>query len=111
MKLYRYIKISDNNNGSTNFDVDVTTMKQSSLRISSIKSQYKKFKNDNRLPYRDIYDILDGDWSWYEIECKEFEKYEQAKQHRWHLMCEHWNRMNPDKQPRNAEDYYDFAVD
>jgi len=111
MKLYRYIKISDNNNGSTNFNVDVTTMKQSSLRISSIKSQYKKYKNDRRLPYREIYDILDSDWSWYEVDSVVFQTYNEAKCHRWRLMCEHWNRMNPDKQPRNAEDYYDFAVD
>ena len=100
MTKYKFIKISDNNHASKNFYIDITTMADDRLRISTLKSQLKKY-NYGMLPnceYKEPWRYFETtDWSYYCLDTREFDTYEAAKQHRDELMDSEYIRMNPEK--------------
>jgi len=100
MRKYNFIKISNNNNAAVDFMIDITTMTDTRLRISTLKSQYKKYldKNDNyTCNFKDAWRYFDLDYSFYCIDTKFFDTYEQAKEHRLDLMDSEYERMNPNE--------------
>lgn len=100
MTKYKFIKISNNNNASRDFMIDVTTMADERLRISTLKSQLKKY-NYGMLPnceYKQAwYYIENTDWSYYCLDTREFDTYDQAKDFRDQLMDSEYERMNPEE--------------
>ena len=67
MKNYNFIKISNNNNPSQDFFIDITTMKSVTLRMQILKSQCLKHKNT--------------DYSYYKIDNCDFDTYTEARKH------------------------------
>ena len=95
MKTYLFIKISNNNNASTDFHIDISVMRDPRLRISTLKSQYKKFKiNPRNIVYKEPWRYFDLDYSFYCIYSGEFETYAAAKEHCLDLYDCEFNRMN-----------------
>ena len=100
MTKYKFIKISNNNNSSKDFMIDITTMADDRLRISTLKSQLKKYRY-GMLPNCEYkqqwYFIEHCDWSYYCLETKEFDTFEEAKEYRLDLMDREYIRMNPEE--------------
>jgi len=69
IKEVKFIKISNNNNARLDFYIDMTTMKNPSLRISGLKSSYKRWVADGRPDCRtkEIYRWFELDYSFYVI--------------------------------------------
>jgi hypothetical protein len=104
MTLYRFIKISNNNNPNTDFTVDITTMKDTRLRISALKSQYKNYLK-KRGTWKPIFHYFHNiDYSFCEVHFEELEHYDDAKRKKFELLVWYWNRMNPND-PRKVDDY------
>ena len=97
MTKYKFIKISNNNNPSKDFMIDITTMNDERLRISTLRSQLKKY-NYGMLPnceYKEAWRYMEEcDWSNYCLESKEFSTFEEAKEHRLDLYDSEYERMN-----------------
>ena len=68
-KLTKFIKVSNNNNSHLDFHIDMTTMKDASLRISGLKSAYRKWVKDGspRERFKEIYRWFGLDYSFYII--------------------------------------------
>lgn len=100
MTKYKFIKISNNNNASRDFMIDITTMADDRLRISTLKSQLKKY-NYGMLPnceYKEAWRYFETTcWSYYCLDTKEFDTFEQAKDYRDQLMDREYIRMNPEE--------------
>ena len=95
MKKYLYIKISNNNQASTDFHIDISVMRDPRLRISTLKSQYKKYKiNQRNIEYKQAWYYFDLDFSFYCIDSVEFETYADAKDHCLDLYDREYTRMN-----------------
>ena len=97
---YKYIKISNNNNASKDFHIDITTMNDDRLRISTLKSQLKKYNYGMlaNCEYKEPWRYMENhDWSYYCLETKEFDTYEEAKEYRLDLYDKEYERMNPEK--------------
>jgi len=99
-----FIKISNNNNASTDYTIDITTMADSRLRISALKSQYKQYKLTG-VRYKPIFYYFELDYSFYCVDKDSFDTYDDAKIRREQLMISEWCRMNPNDQ-RKYEDYF-----
>ena len=95
MKTYLFIKISNNNNASTDFYIDISVMRDPRLRISTLKSQYKKFKiNPKNIEFKEAWYYFNLDFSFYCIYSGEFETYAAAKDHCLDLYDSEYTRMN-----------------
>ena len=97
---YKFIKISNNNNASRDFHIDITTMNDDRLRISTLKSQLKKYNYGMlaNCEYKEPWRYMENhDWSYYCLETKEFDTYEEAKEYRLDLYDKEYERMNPEK--------------
>lgn len=93
----KFIKISDNNNANKNFYIDITNMKDARLRVSALKSQYKKYKKDpTSINYREIFDYFELDYSWYVLEYGSFNTYEEVLERRKDIYDEQFIKMNPE---------------
>ena len=97
MKTYYFIKISNNNNPCVDFMVDFTTMPNTNLRMCVIKSQLKAYKKNalKNAQYKPVWYYLEStDYSYYKIDTKEFDEYQQAKEHSLTLYNSEFVRMN-----------------
>jgi len=93
-----FIKISNNKNSTKDFYIDITTMKDARLRISSLKSQYHKYldslETDDPLPDREVFRYFTLDYSFYTLEKGCFDTYNDAKERRLDLYDEQYEKMN-----------------
>ena len=95
MKKYLFIKISNNNNACVDFHIDISVMRDPRLRISTLKSQYKKYKiNPRNIEFKEPWRYFDLDFSFYCIDSGEFETYAAAKEHCLDLYDSEFSRMN-----------------
>jgi hypothetical protein len=92
----KFIKISNNNNPCKDFYIDISTMKDARLRLSALKSQFKKYiLNPEELTHREVFKYFIKDYSFYVIEKGAFNCYEDAKLRRDELYKIQYERMNP----------------
>ena len=63
MSNYRFIKITNNNNHKM-FYIDVTRMRDCKIRVGILFSKFITYLEENK-GCRDVYDILDSDYSFY----------------------------------------------
>lgn len=93
-----FIKISNNRNPAKDFYIDITTMKDARLRMSSLKSQYNKYldslETDTPLPDREVFRYFTLDYSFYTLEKGCFDTYNDAKERRLDLYDEQYEKMN-----------------
>ena len=102
MKTYRFIKISNNNNPSQDFYIDITIMTSVKLRMSILKSQLKKYRESFEGLYRPAwYYIENCDYSYYELDKKDFLNYNEAKEHSIKLYNSEFEKMNSGKRELN----------
>jgi hypothetical protein len=95
MTLYNFIKISNNNNSTKDFDIIITKIKNDRLKMSSLKSQYfRHLDNPNYYPHRNIYRFFNLDYSFYKLDRQEFVDIDTAKIHRENLLKEQYEKMN-----------------
>ena len=100
MKKYNFIKISNNNNPSQDFFIDITTMLSVTLRMQILKSQMLKHQKTGGGLYRPAwYYIQTVDYSYYKIDTQEFENYNDAKAHSVKIYNEQFIKMNKDNPP------------
>ena len=93
--FYYFIKISNNNNASTDFYIDISVMKDPRLRISTLKSQLKRYKkNPGNIVYKEPWRYFELDYSFYCLDSKFCDNYCEAKSHCLDLMDEQYTRMN-----------------
>jgi hypothetical protein len=106
MKTYRFIKISNNNNPSQDFFIDITTMQSVKLRMSILKSQLKYYKKTWIGLYRPTWYYIDNcDYSYYELDKADFETYDEAKQHAIKLYNDQFVKMNNTRKTINTNKY------
>lgn len=99
MKTYRFIKISNNNNPSQDFYIDITIMNSVKLRMSILKSQLKKYRESCEGLYRPAwYYIETCDYSYYELDKQNFSNYNEAREHATTLYKQQFEKMNSGKQ-------------
>jgi len=102
MKTYRFIKISNNNNPTQDFYIDITIMNSVKLRMSILKSQLKKYRETCNGLYRPAwYFIENTDYSYYQLDIRDFDNYNDAKEHSIKLYNEQFERMNSVKREFN----------
>ena len=77
-KNYNFICITDCN--SQQFHIDATSMSDPRLRVSALRSQYRKYKKGS-YPIRPVFKIFDGCNSFFVIDKREFESQEAALKH------------------------------
>jgi len=95
MKQYNFIKISNNLNASQDFIVDLTTMKDIKLRIAILKSQLKRYRLNHNGLYRPTWYYLENtDYSYYCIDTREFETFNEAREHATNIYNEQFIKMN-----------------
>lgn len=95
---YIFIKISNNNNSSKDFAVIISKILNPNLKMSSLKSQWKRhLEFPDEYGYRDIYRFFNLDYSFYKIDTRECENYEEAKKVRDELYDYWYKKMNGDK--------------
>lgn len=100
MKIYNFIKISNNNNPNQDFFIDITTMLSVTLRMQILKSQCLKHQKSGTGLYRPAwYYIQTVDYSYYKIDTQEFDNYNEAKAHSVKIYNEQFIKMNKDKTP------------
>ena len=93
--FYYFIKISNNNNASTDFYIDISVMKDPRLRISTLKSQLKRYKkNPGNIAYKEAWRYFELDYSFYCLDSKFCDNYGDAKSHCLDLMDQQYVRMN-----------------
>ena len=93
--FYYFLKISNNNNACVDFCIDITVMKDCRLRISTLKSQYKRYKkNPGNIKFKEAWNYLDLDYSFYCLDSRYCENYEEAKNHALDLMDLQYSKMN-----------------
>jgi hypothetical protein len=98
MKQYNFIKISNNNNANQDYIVDLTTMKDIKLRIAILKSQLKKYRLNHIGLYRPTWYYLENcDYSYYCIDTREFETFDEAREHATSIYNEQFIKMNSNK--------------
>jgi len=61
MKTYRFIKITDNDD-HRKFYIDYTSMSDYRIRVSILWSKYLNYL-EGEGKHRQVYDLLDADWS------------------------------------------------
>ena len=106
MKTYRFIKISNNNNPTQDFYIDITIMHSVKLRMSILKSQLKKYRESCIGLYRPAwYYIENCDYSYYELDKQNFDNYNEAKEHSIKLYNSEFERMNSVKRELNNNKY------
>ncbi len=102
MKTYRFIKISNNNNPTQDFYIDITIMNSVKLRMSILKSQLKKYRESCIGLYRPAwYFIENTDYSYYQLDKQDFSNYNEAKEHSIKLYNSEFERMNSVKREFN----------
>jgi hypothetical protein len=79
-KKFQFIKITDNRN-YLDFHIDITTMKNSRLRISALKAQHKKYINDGKNK-KAIFRYFNLDYSFCVIEIGYYTEYSAVKKRR-----------------------------
>ena len=98
MPTYQFIKISNNHNPNKDFYIDITTMKDSRLRFSALKSQYRRYfearQKHEEVIDREIFRYFELDYSYYVIEKGEYDTYEDAKERRLDLYDIQYEKMN-----------------
>ena len=93
--LYHFIKISDNNNAARDFHIDISIMKDPRLRISTLKSQLKRYnKNPGNIIYKEAWRYFGLDYSFYCLDSKFCTDYDEAKQYSLDLMDQQYEKMN-----------------
>ena len=88
-----FIKISNNKNNKKDFYIDITTMKDPRIRMSSLKTQYKKYLKTGEL-FKPIFHYFKIDYSFYTIDKGSFSNYQEVKEHRNKLYKEQFIKMN-----------------
>ena len=98
MKRYKFIKISNNKDASRDFIVDLTTMADVKLRMAILKSQLKKYRRNHIGLYRPTWYYLENcDYSYYCIDTREFETFDEAREHATNIYNEQFIKMNSTK--------------
>ena len=106
MKTYRFIKISNNNNPTQDYYIDITTMRCVKLRMSILKSQLKNYKKSCIGLYRPTWYYIDNcDYSYYELDKADFNTYDEAKQHAIKLYHDQFVKMNDTRKTINTNKY------
>jgi hypothetical protein len=104
MKQYKFIKLSNNNNSNQDFIIDLTTMKDIKLRMAILKSQLKKYRQHHIGLYRPTWYYLENcDYSYYCIDTREFETFDQARAHATSIYNEQFIKMNSNKIDSNKK--------
>ena len=88
MKIYSFVKISDNNN-ARDCCIDITSMRDARHRMSALRSQYNYYL-DGVKGWHPIFHWLERDYSFYVLEKCACETYREAKAHRQSLL--EWQR-------------------
>jgi hypothetical protein len=88
MKVYSFVKISDNRN-PRDFCIDITSMRDARHRMSALRSQYGYYLDDLK-GWHPIFHWLERDYSFYVLEKRRCDNYQEAKAHRQSLM--EWQR-------------------
>ena len=95
MKKYNFIKISNNNNPSQDFYIDITTMKSVTLRMQILKSQMLQHRRTGEGLYRPSwYYIESTDYSYYKLDEGKFDTHQEAREHAIKLYNEQFIKMN-----------------
>lgn len=92
IKLYNFICITDCN--SHQFHIDATSMSDPRLRVSALRSQYRKYKKGS-YPSRPVFKIFDGCHSFFVIDKSEFDSQEAALKHA-QLLTEQYSKKIKD---------------
>ena len=109
MKQYKFIKLSNNKNSSRDFIIDLTTMNNVKLRMAILKSQLKKYRRNHIGLYRPTwYYIENTDYSYYCIDTREFETFDQARAHAISIYNEQFIKMNVNKIDSNKKNIITF---
>ena len=91
----KFIKVSNNNNACKDFYIDITTMKDARLRIGSLKSQFKRWcEDDEDENYKPIYHYIQRDYSFYVVDRGSFNNYQEVKEYRNQLYRTQWDKLN-----------------
>ena len=82
MRLYRFIKITNNDNPSE-FCIECTAMTNGRARISCLRSHYFTWEdNGGTGKWRNVWDLFFKDYSFYVVEKKEFSNLHEARLYR-----------------------------
>lgn len=93
---YIFIKISNNKNSSKDFDIIVTKIQNPNLKMSSLKSQWKRhLEFPDEYGWRELYRFFYLDYSFYKVDTEECEDYESAKSYKNYLRKYWFEKMNP----------------
>ncbi len=104
MKNYNFIKISNNNNPSQDFFIDITTMKSVTLRMQILKSQCLKHKKTGTGLYRPAwYYIQNTDYSYYKIDNCDFDTYTEARKRATDIYNEQFLKMKGNDLNKNKK--------
>ena len=104
MKRYKFIKISNNKNPNRDFIVDLTTMADVKLRMAILKSQLKKYRQHHIGLYRPTWYYLENtDYSYYCIDTREFETFDEARAHAINIYNREFFKMNANKIDSNKK--------
>lgn len=91
MIVFSFILVSDNND-PRRFYIETTSMKNPRLRFSALKSLYKKYlKGETK--YKPIFEYFALDYSYYVLDKKEFETYEDAMEYTEQLVQERSDKL------------------